>query len=191
MNIRRIAIAMASATALLTGPAAAQPSAANLAANLYVGAAFGQSRAQEACSGVASCDERDNAFGAFAGYWFHPSFAAELGYHNLGKTSAAGGTYVRSNAWELLAVAAWRPRAPLALYGKLGPYRGAQEGGGALAGPKELVTAITYGVGAQLDVMKNAGLRVEWQNYPRMGGGPVLPRGDISVLRLGALWRFE
>lgn len=184
-------IALAAAAALAAGAAHAQQEGPSRATNLYVGVAFGKSKAEDVCSRLASCTDRDNAFGAFAGYWLHPSFALEVGYHNLGKATAPGGTYVRSNVWELMGVGAWRPREPLSLYAKLGAYRGAQEGGGALQAQKELVTGVTYALGAQADLTKNLGVRGEWQNYPRIGGGPVLPDGDIRVVRVAALWRFR
>lgn len=176
---------------LFAGAAAAQANPPSRAADLYIGAAYGKAKAEKACAGLAGCEDTDNSFGAFAGYWLNSSFALEAGYHNLGSATAPGGTHVRSNAWELVAVGAWRGLDPLSLYFKLGAYAGAQEGGGTLQADKERVHGITYGAGAQLDVTKSLGLRGEWQNYPRMGGGPVLPRGDITVYRVAALWRFQ
>ena len=35
------------------------------------------------------------------------------------------------------------------------------------------------------------GVRAEWQAYPGIGSGPVLPSGDIDVVSLSALWRFR
>jgi hypothetical protein len=188
----RLAVAMVSTLAMsFTGAAPAQSAAPSRAANLYVGLAVGESDAEDMCNGVADCDKRDNTFGAFAGYRVHRNFAIEVGYHNLGEITAPGGTYIRSNVWELLVVGSWMVTPPLSIYGKLGPYRGAQTGGGVFASEKNLVNAVTYGVGAQFDVSKNVGLRAELQNYPSIGSGPVLPHGDISVVRLAGLWRFQ
>ena len=182
---------------LFAGAAGAQQSSdasagSDAARNLYIGLAYGQATARKACEGRAGCDDRDNAFGAFAGYWLAPRFALEGGYHNLGKATAPAGTYVRSNVWELVGVGAWPlGSAPLSLYGKLGLARGAQEGGGTLSAPKQLTNSVTYGFGAQMDFPRRFGVRAEWQRYPRLGGGPVLPAGDIDVVRLAALWRFR
>ncbi len=196
--IRRSVVALAGVLAMLSaggagaqrsGEPSAEPSAAR---NLYVGLAYAQATARKACEGLAGCDDRDNSFGAFAGYWFAPRFALEGGYHNLGKATAPGGTYVRSNVWELVGLGAWRlGDGPLSLYGKLGLARGAQEGGGARSAPKELTNSVTYGFGGQFDFPRRFGLRAEWQRYPRLGGGPVLPAGDIDVVRVAALWRFQ
>lgn len=191
------AAALAAALALLfAGTAGAQQAGGaaepGRASNLYAGLAVGESQAKKVCEGIARCDERDNAFGAFAGYWLHPRVALEGGYYNLGKASAPGGTYVRSNVWELVALGAWHPdNGPFSVYAKLGLARGAQEGGGALAAQKELSTALTYGLGAQLDLPLRFAVRAEWQRYPDLGGGPVLPTNDIDVVRLAALWRFR
>lgn len=195
---RRSMAALAGALAMLfAGAAGAQrgsdtPAEPGATQNLYVGLAYGQTTARKACAALAGCDDRDNAFGAFAGYWFVPHFALEGGYHNLGKATAPGGTYVRSNVWELVGVGAWPlGSGPFSLYGKLGLARGAQEGGGALSAPKQLTTSLTYGLGGQMDFPRRFGVRAEWQRYPRLGGGPVLPAGDIDVVRLAALWRFR
>jgi len=190
---RWFAVAIAGAFAIIVaGAAAAQEApATGRASNLYVGLAVGESGASYACESLAGCDKRDNSFGAFAGYWVHRNFSIEVGYHNLGEVTAPGGTYLRSNVWELLVVGYWPLTPPLSLYGKLGPYRGAQEGGGIYADQKELTNSITYGVGAQFDLSKNAGVRAEAQVYPSFGTGPVLPHGDIGVVRLSALWRFR
>jgi OOP family OmpA-OmpF porin len=193
----RATAALAGALAMLfAGAAAAQRSEGAAepgpAQNFYAGLALGQAKAAKACDGIAECDDTDHSFGVFAGYWFHPRFALETGYHNLGNASAPGGTFVRSNVWELVGVGAWPlGNGPFSLYAKLGLDRGAQEGGGARMAEKQRTMTVTYGVGGQVDVGRRFGLRAEWQRYPRLGGGPVLPAGDIDVLRLAALWRFR
>ena len=190
--------ALAGAVAVLfAGAAGAQPAgdtppSPGAGSNLYIGLAYGHATARKACEGLAGCDDRDNTFGAFAGYRLGQRFAVEGGYHNLGKATATGGTYVRSNVWELVGVGGWPlGSTPLSLYGKLGLARGAQEGGGALNAPKERTISVTYGFGAQVDLPRRFGVRAEWQRYPRLGGGPVLAAGDIDVVRLAALWRFR
>jgi hypothetical protein len=185
MNLRAWAIGGAAAV-LLAGTAAAQQDPGNF----YGGLAYGQSQAKDACRGLAGCRNDDDAFGALAGYWLYSSLAIEGGYHNLGSIEASGGTYLKSNVWELVALAAWRPAQRLALYSKFGVFRGAQTGGGVFQGPKERMSNITFAFGAQVDLTRRLGVRGEWQKYPRMGGGPVLPRGDIDVLRASAVWRF-
>jgi outer membrane immunogenic protein len=187
VNFRAKAWAIGAAAALLlAGTAAAQQAPGNF----YAGVAYGQSLAKDACRGLVGCRDDDDAFGAFAGYWLYPVLAIEGGYHNLGSIEASGGTYIQSNVWELLALAGWRPVSRLMLYSKFGVYRGAQTGGGVFEGPKQRASTITFAFGAQVDLTRRLGVRGEWQKYPRMGGGPILPRGDIDVVRAAAVLRF-
>lgn len=186
--MRNIGVAfLCLAAVTLCGPAAAQVTAANV----YVGATYGQAYAADACASVPGCDTRAAALRAFIGYHFSPHLAVEGGYHNLGNLRGPGGTFVRSNAWDATLVGFWPLLDRFQLYGKLGGFRGAQEGGGALSARKERNYHLMYGLGAQFNATQNLGLRAEWLDYPRMGGGPVLPRGDIKVVTVGAVWRFQ
>jgi OOP family OmpA-OmpF porin len=186
MRISHAAL-FALAIAMLSTPAAAQLSPANF----YAGLSYGQAYDKDACAGLSGCSDRPDALRAFAGYQFHPHLAVEAGYANLGNVRANGGTWVRSHAWDAVLVGSWPLFSRVSVLGKLGGARIDETGGGALSAQKETNYRITYGVGAQFDVTKNLALRGEWQNYPRAGGGPVLPRGDISTTMIGALWRFQ
>jgi len=181
--MKRISIALLSATAMaLALPAAAQSSRLS---SVYIGGDVGQSKFKDACTNIAGCDDKDTAWGLFAGYRFHPNFAAELGYHDLGAASAPGATY-DATAWELVALGMWPIGNQFSLYGKLGGYRGEAKS----AGVSETNTDATYGLGAQWDFTRNLGVRAEWQRYPGLGGG-ALRKTDVDVLRVGALWRFQ
>ena len=171
---------------------ACAPAVAQLKAeDVYVGLSYGGATAKDACAGLSGCSDRPDALRGFAGYQFHPHLALEAGYANLGNVRATGGTYVRSHAWDAVLVASWPLLTRLDIFGKLGAMRGDQQGGGLLAAQKETNYHFTYGFGAQFNASQNLGLRLEWQDYPHMGGGPVLPRGDIWTTTVGILWRFR
>lgn len=177
--------------AVLAAPASAQNSGGEgIAANLYVGASLGQGHWRAGCpAGVASCDDTNTALGVFAGYQVNRILAAELGYRNLGKATG-GGTSTKAHAWEAIGVAAWPLARSLSVFGKLGIYRSKAEGSGTLLGAKETNYGPTYGLGAQLDLHPNVALRAEWQAYSGIGGS-TLPKSDIDVLGVAALWRFR
>ena len=164
-------------------PAAAQ-SSFNMSA-VYAGLAIGQSKFTDACNGIPGCDDKDTAWGLFAGYRLHRNFAAEIGYHDLGSASA-GGSHFDATAWELVGLGIWPINDQFSVYGKLGLFRGEAKS----AGLSESNTDLTYGIGGQFDATQNIGLRVEWQRYPSLGGG-ALVKSDVDVLRLAALWRFQ
>jgi OmpA-OmpF porin, OOP family len=187
-EIRAFFVALAALAAALWSVAAL---AQLKAENFYVGLSYGQARDKDACADLSGCSDRPDALRGFAGYHFHPRFAVEAGYANLGNVRATGGTFVRSHAWDAVLVASWPVLSRLDIFGKLGAARTDQTGGGLLAAPKETKSNVTYGVGVQFNATQNLGLRVEWQDYPRAGGGPVLPRGDIWLSTIGILWRFK
>ena len=186
-NGKRALGIVAIAAAAFAGPAAAQLKTTDF----YVGATYGQGRAHGGCNNVAGCDDADTTLRVLAGYEINWILAVEAGYTNLGKQRALGNSYIRSNALEALLVGTWPVMNRIGVYGKLGVYRGAQEGGGVFAAEKQLNNNFTYGFGAQFSATQNLGLRLEWQNYPDMGGGKVLPKSDIHVVSAGAIWRFQ
>src|ERR1700682_1997337 len=192
MKIGKAALAIVVAAAFAGTAAAQQPPSEGLfrAQNVYVGGTVGQSFYHDACT-IPNCDNRDAAFRALGGLQLHRLLAVEVGYHNLGKIRAPGGTYIRSNAWEGLLVGNLPLSQRLGLYGKLGAYRGSQEGGGFFATEKLNNNGLTYGWGLQLALTRNLSLRYEWQDYPKIGGGTVFPKGDINVYSVGAIWRFQ
>lgn len=153
--------------------------------SVYLGATLGQAEYKDGCNGLSDCDEKDTAWRLLGGYRFNQYFAAELGYHDLGEVSASGAT-VEGNAWELVGIAAYPVIDKLSVYGKLGGYRGELKA----TGGKETNTDLTYGLGLQYDVIRNVGIRGEWQRYNKMGGGNV-QETDVDVLSLGAVYRFQ
>ena len=179
--MKSIKALLAIAALAFAGSAAAQVSLSSA----YVGGTIGQAELKDACSGVAGCDEKDTAWRILGGYQFNRHFAAELGYHNLGEASAPGAT-LEASAWELVAVGSYPIVNQLSVYGKLGVYRGELEGPAA----EETNTDLTYGVGLQYDVLKNVGVRGEWQRYNKMGGGDIRET-DVDVLSVGVIYRFQ
>ena len=182
-------------TAVVAASAFALPAAAqmNMSA-FYVGATFGQSDfgSCDAPAGV-SCDTKDTAWRALAGYQINRNFAAELGYHNLGETKFSGAgidARAKVNAWELVGIGAFPFANQFAAYGKLGGYHAKTEVSGNIGSGDDTNTGVTYGVGLQWDPMPPLGVRLEWQRYNDVGGDNSA-KGDISVLSLGAIWRFR
>ena len=174
------AIASFSAAAGFAGSAAAQS-----LSSVYIGGTVGQAEFKDGCQGLAGCDKKDTAWRILGGYQFNRYFAAELGYHDLGKaSSAAGGT--KGTAWELVGVGSYPIANQFSVYGKLGAYRGELKAANA----KETNTDLTYGVGLQYDFTKAVGVRGEWQRYSKMGGGAVVET-DVDVLSVGVVYRFQ
>lgn len=190
-------------------PAAAQGvrmnQTAQMSTSLYLGGNVGMSRFRSSCDEVpVSCDDKDTAWKLFAGYRFHPNFALEAGYANLGKVTADGpfgGVAVSAEGkvrgFELVGVASFPVYRQLELYGKLGAVRstvdvsitGTVPGFTATQSQKDRSTDLTYGFGAQYSFTPNLGARLEWQRYQSVGGDNT-GKENIDVFSIGALYSF-
>ena len=189
---------MKSAIAVLgiTAAAFALPAAAQMDMSaFYVGGSIGQSKFKNACTGVPaglSCDEKDTAWRALAGYQFNRNFAAEFGYHNFGETKASGGgvdVKDKAHAWELVALGLFPIANQFGIYGKLGAHHSEAKLDSNIGGSsKDTGNGATFGAGLQWDVMPALGLRTEWQRYQKVGG---VSDNKVDVLNLGAVWRFR
>jgi len=172
-------------------PAIAQES---FASHLYVGANGGQGHWRAMCPSGSSCEDISGTLAVFAGYQINPMFSAEASFRNYGELkghNAAGVTStIKGKGWDLSGLAAWPLTDWLSVYGRLGIYRSVLKGDGALIGAKESNFGPTYGAGLQFAINKSLALRGEWQGFSSMGGS-TLPKGDLNVLTVGALWQFR
>jgi OOP family OmpA-OmpF porin len=166
-------------------PAKAQTPESTASNNFYAGLTFGQAHWRPGCLNGATCDDTNAALRVFAGFQLNRIFSVEAGFHNLGKASSPGNS-VKGHAWEAVGLAAWPIAGALSVYGKLGVFRAKIEG----VPNHETNFGPTFGLGAQFELNRNLALRGEWQSYPGVGGS-TLPKSDINVMSLGALWRFQ
>jgi OOP family OmpA-OmpF porin len=196
---KRVMIAsfIGAAIALTSATAFAQ---ARSDAGWYLGASFGQSEVDiEGCdlAGV-TCDEKDTAWRILGGYRINRNFAIELGFHQFGDASASGpggNLNFEANAFELVGLGAFPLGNEFSIYGKAGLYRGETKVTGStfLTGPvdiKETNTDLTYGIGAQYDVNRQLGIRLEWQRYTNMGDNATIGESDVDVMSVGLVFRF-
>jgi OOP family OmpA-OmpF porin len=115
----------------------------------------------------------DTGFKIFGGYQFHRSVAAELGYGLLFDKEG-----VELTSLEAVAIGSFPLANQFSIFGKLGLAMLEAEGPGG----SEDQTEITWGIGAQYDVTRNLGLRLQWQRYET--------DDSIDFLSLGVLWKF-
>ena len=162
----------------------------------YVGGSIGQATQKDACAGTSgiSCDDADTAWRVLGGYQINRSFAAELGYHNLGKAKASAGgatAEVEANAWELVGIGAYPVMDNFSVYGKLGLYSGKAKGTSNFGvSASDTNTDFTFGFGAQYDLSRQLGVRGEYQKYNDLGGDNV-GKTDVDVFSIGVIWRFQ
>jgi OOP family OmpA-OmpF porin len=188
---KTLGMAALAAALVAAAPALAQAPAPETAAtnNFYAGLTFGQAHWRSGCVSTATnCDDTDRALRVFGGFKLNRILSVEAGFHNLGKATSPIAS-VKGHAWEAVGLAYWPLAGALSAYGKLGIFRTKIEGGGSLVPNRETNYGPTFGLGLQMELNRNLGLRGEWQSYPSTGGS-TLPRSDINVISAGAYWRF-
>ena len=164
----------------------------------YAGITVGQTDVKDVDCGGLSCDKKDTAFRILGGYQINRNFAAELGYHDLGKVTFSGSgvsANIKANVWELVGIGAYPFANQFSGYGKLGAYHGEAKLSASIAGLgsgslKETNTDLTFGLGVQYDVSRELGIRGEWQRYGKVGGGAI-GKSDIDVISVGVVWNFR
>jgi len=126
--------------------------------------------------------ETDTLMKAFGGFQFHPNIAVEVGYGFLYDKGATEVT-----ALEIVGVGMYQVAPQLSVLGKLGFANVEVD----VAGTSDDKVELVFGVGAQYDVQRNLGVRVEWQRYTDFGGGALGGVDDQDVVWLSAIYRFR
>jgi len=189
----------------------------------YIGGSIGQSRVKLdtgglsrdlAAAGMAnngfSANETDTGFKLFGGYRFHPNFAVEGGYAELGKFSASG-TVTTFNFVPIvplptkvtievgqglhLAVVGNVPLAnQFSVFGRLGAYDMRTEMkvtvSGISSSESARNTGFLLGAGVGYDFTRNVGMRVEWEQFNKVGDKDKTGQGDVGLLSVGLVYRF-
>src|SRR5207248_830157 len=91
-------------------------------------------------------------------------------HHGSGIRAAGCSADVKANAWELVGVGILPVANQFGIYAKLGAHRSeAKLESNAGASAKDTGNGLTFGGGAQWNVMPALGLRAEWQRYSHLG----------------------
>jgi OOP family OmpA-OmpF porin len=138
----------------------------------YVGGMIGQSDLDI---------DKDTAWKASIGYQINRTFSAELGYTNLGKVSE-GTSEVEGTAWEVIGLGKLPVGNQFSVYGLAGIAMTKTEGRILGVNFDDDSTELTFGVGAQYDVSRNLGARLQWQRY----GADE----DVDVISVGVVFKF-
>jgi OOP family OmpA-OmpF porin len=194
--------------------------AADAANGFYIGGNVGQSRAKIDTANIdatvlaagfttsaTSANETDVGFKIFGGYRFHPNFAVEAGYFNLGKfgfttvtTPAATitGTAKNDNGFNIDIVGIAPLNDAFSLFARVGVQTSQTSltatgtGGGITVAASSSQTSTSYkaGLGAQYDFTKSIGARAEWERYRLPGGAAGSNKADVDLFSLGMVVRF-
>ena len=188
------------ALAALAAACFALPAAAQVLPGWYAGGGAGLSKANFSCASLvagAACDNTDRNWKIFGGYGLNANASIELGYADLGKTTAnapAGSAQIRTRAFELSALVALPLRRDFAVLGRLGAFNGDNRMTGVATGSRT-TTDLTFGVGLQYDLTDKLQLRGEWQRYKDVKAveetTATTIQSDIDVWGVSLVLRFR
>lgn len=147
-------------------------------AQVYGGASIGRSQLSDDCQGQISCGTNATSYKLFSGYQFHPNFAVEASYSNLGKfkssyadVGSTQSTQVKTSSFELAAVGNHQFTSELSGFAKLGIASVKAEGefwgtgtAPAYASASTTSTQPVWGLGVNYKLTKELALRAEFES---------------------------
>lgn len=167
--------------------AQAQTATQSMGSGFYAGGSIGSAHRADGSPISSPIDKSDTGYKLYGGYEFHPNFAVEAGYANLGKFSGAAGSVKSQGAYaDLVGKLPLVDR--LSALGRVGIYDGHTTVRDS-AGPsgKDHDGNLKYGAGLQYDLTPTAAIRAEWERY-RLG--VVDDRTNVNLYTVGANFRF-
>lgn len=149
-----------------------------------------------------SSDDKDNGLKVFAGNQFNQNGAIEFGYIDLGKGSISvsgpgvGGTATwEATGFNLGLVGTLPVNQAFGVLGRIGIFAWNLDfnvnGLGGSASESASGTDLTYGVGMKYDFNKTTGMRFEWEKFKDVGDQNTTGQGDIDLLSLSLVFRFQ
>jgi len=198
-RVRRIA----GAVALVLGSVSLGALAAPMGPGGYIGAGLGESTMKDARSDTGfigtTTDDRDTAVKVFGGYMFNPNFGLELGYVDFGEFTgdsprerweATGVTFAVVGVVPLPDVS-----SNFALFGKLGFNAWSVDdtvtSGGLSTRATSSGTDPMYGIGAEFQLSRNAGINLQWERFADVGDPELTGRSDLDLVSLNFVYRFH
>ncbi|MHB1214971.1 MAG: outer membrane beta-barrel protein [Thiobacillus sp.] len=193
MHKMRLAAAVASALALST-PASAGFFDLTLAP--FIGASAGQATSDITCPAATSCDDSDLAWKVYGGLEVNEYLAMEFGYVDMGSVKYSGAINgsrdVSGVTAHLVGTYALTPSFMLIGTGGLNILNA--EIRGTIAAPYSSVNdtdiAWSLGLGAQYNLTKSVGLRMEWERYFNVGDAGGTGEADIDLITAGVAFKF-
>ncbi|MCA1979136.1 MAG: outer membrane beta-barrel protein [Thiobacillus sp.] len=166
----------------------------------YVGASAGRSTSDISCPAGTSCDDSDTAWKIFGGLEVNEFISMEVGYLDLGEVGYSGAkTGSReTHGVTLQVVGTYTPTPSFTLLARGGMNFLKTDVNGTIAGTPNNNASDTdvvwsAGLGAQYNINKSLGLRVEWERYfeagsPGFNGGTG--EADVDLLSAGLIVKF-
>lgn len=155
----------------------------------YVGGNIGRTDFDADCRAGFGCDQRDLGFKLYTGGQLWRFIGLELGYVNVGKGEASGGS-IKAQGVNLSVLANLPVSDRFNIFGKVGSTYGWTKTSAAAPGVatgSDRGFGISYGAGVGFDLARNWQLRGEWDRYRfdfKSGGR------DVDMFSIGVAYKF-
>jgi OmpA-OmpF porin, OOP family len=163
----------------------------------YLGASAGQANADISCTAGTACDDTDLAWKIYGGMEVNEYLSMEVGYVQLGKFENRGTlTGSREVNGVTMQLVGTKALGNITLIGKGGFGILHSDVKGTIPGPRSNVEDTdlewSLGLGAQYNVSKSVGMRLEWERYFEVGGKDASSTGeaDIDLITAGLVIKF-
>lgn len=153
----------------------------------------------------SSTDNNDAGYKLQVGYQFNPNFAIEGGYVDLGKysysaslTGGNAGGEAKVDGWNIALLGTLPLANNFGVFAKLGTIdakvktRIFATGTGGSASIDESATKwkTNVGLGGSWMVSPNLGIRLEYEEFYKLGNKDTTGESDVSLLSVGLSYRF-
>lgn len=191
-----LAAAMASALSLST-PASAGFFDFTLAP--FIGASAGQSTIDAfdvSCPAGFTCDDTDTAWKIYGGLEVNEYISMEVGYADLGEARISGATSgtARVNGMTIQVVGTYALNPSFSLIGRGGMnilnLEINETTDGVHSNKGDTDVAWSLGLGAQYNLSKSVGLRMEWERYFKVGDPDITDEADVDLISAGVVFKF-
>lgn len=163
----------------------------------YVVGSVGQTKFKDIdTSGIPnpSVDDTDTGFKVGGGYMFHKNFGVEAAYVDLGKaTVSSGGQSGDATAsGEVVAVVGVLPLGDkFSLLARIGLINATVKITGFGTSESSTDVKTTYGVGAGFNFTPHLGIRLDYDQYKKLGDTNKTGESDVDMISLGVVYKFQ
>lgn len=153
----------------------------------------------------STVNNNDTGYKVQLGYQINPNFAVEGGYVDLGKasysatfTGGSANASVKAAGLNIAALGILPINDSVSLFGKLGfidakvtaNVSATGPGGTASASASSTKWKTNYGVGGTYNVSKQVGIRVEYEQFSKLGDSNSTGTSNVNLLSAGVVFKF-
>lgn len=153
----------------------------------------------------SSLDKTDTAYKIQLGYQFNQNVAVEGGYIDLGKgkysatfTGGTGTANAKASGVNVAVLGILPINEAFSAFAKLGvidakvktDVSATGPGGSASASASSTKLKTTWGIGASYQFSKQVGVRVEYEQFKKLGDASTTGESDVSLVSAGIVLKF-